>query len=331
MRVNTSRFVLSAALCGAALVLTLSPARAATVSVPLAGIFNAGVSGGGTATLNSASGNFKQWLGFFHANIAVTASKQTVGLTVATVPATNYSASGSSNLDYVSDVNLGGPTPNQVNSLSADLNGGSIINFDLTVGNIVINTSLGNFNLALTFDGQVDDLDFNGTGPSAPGAFYNVPGNYDAIINGKVNGTLVGVPLIGNVSLGTLYTLPTNTLVSVPGSLPGVVALADGSGGLGPYPATLLANYAFAFPGNLSFPIDLPFAVHQTATVPNGKSGFSKLDIDGIINATLTLTNPQYNLNGSVANGVIPEPSSFALAGLGGIGLALAAWKRRRK
>ncbi len=90
MRVSPTRVFLGVALFGAALVLGSAPTRAANINVPLSGIFNAGVSGGGTATLNSASGNFKQWLVFTHANIGVTAAKQTVGLTVAPVAAKNY-------------------------------------------------------------------------------------------------------------------------------------------------------------------------------------------------------------------------------------------------
>lgn len=329
MRVCPTRVLMSAALFAAALAFGSAPAQAAIVNVPLAGTFNAGLTGSGTATLNSASGTFKQWLVFTHANINVTASKQTVPITVSNVAATNYAASGNSNLDYVEDVNLGGPTPNQVNSLTADLNGNTAINADIQVGNININTSLGTFQLKLTFDGQLNDLDFISTGPSPPGAAYNVPGNYVAEIQGVVSGQLVNVPIIGTVNLGTLFTL-TPTLVPVAGSLPGLVSLADGSGGLGPYPATLLANYAVPPLPNLNVPLSLPFNVAINQTIKSGQSGFSVLNAAGQIDAVLTLVNPQYNLNGSVANAVIPEPSSVALASLGAIGLALAAWKRRR-
>jgi hypothetical protein len=61
------------AACAAALA---TQANAATINsnIPVAGTFNATLGGSGTASLTSASGNFKQWLAFFHANIKVTAA-----------------------------------------------------------------------------------------------------------------------------------------------------------------------------------------------------------------------------------------------------------------
>jgi hypothetical protein len=316
------------------MVVASAPAAASTVSVPLTGLFNSSVGGGGTADLNGASGTFKQWVGIgkfgSHTNLSVSASPQTVGVTVSPVAATNYSASGSSSLDIQPDVNFGGPSPLSVNSLSADLNGSSIINADITIGNLNISTSLGTFQLQLFFDGQINDLDFVSTGASGivPVDLYNSPGNYLAEIQGAVTGKLVNVPIIGSVNLGTLYTL-SPTVVPVAGSLPGIATLTDGSGGSGPYPATLLANLAASLP-TLNVPLELPFSVAINQSVPNGSSGFSVLNASGTIHANLQLGNPSYNLNGSAVSAVVPEPSTLALAGLGALGLGLAAWRRRR-
>lgn len=328
MRVRFVRVV--AVVIGAAMFFGSGNASASTVSVPLSGVFNASVGGGGTATLNSASGNFKQWLLFTHGNVSVSASPQTVPVTVSPVGATNYSASGNTSLDIQPDVNLGGPSPTEVNSLSADLNGSSIINADISIGNIAINTSLGTFQLQLFFNGQINDLDFvsNAAAGIVPVDVFNIPGQYLAEVQGVVTGKLVSVPIIGSVDLGTLYTL-NPSVVPIDGSLPGAASLLDASGGAGPYPATLLANLAASLP-TLNVPLTLPFSVAISQSVPNGQSGFSSLNASGTINANLQLGNPSYSLSGSVVNAVVPEPSSLALAGLGALGLGLAAWRRAR-
>ena len=157
------------------------PVSASTVSVPLTGLFNASVGGGGTADLDSASGTFKQWIGVgkfgSHTNIGVSASPQTVPVTVApaSAPRTIVHRAVPA-LDIQPDVNFGGPSPEQVNSLSVDLNGSSIINADISIGNLNINTSLGTFQLQLFFNGQINDLDFVSTGASGivPDDVYNI-------------------------------------------------------------------------------------------------------------------------------------------------------------
>lgn len=320
------RLFLSLLCCGAALV---SYANAGTVSatVPLAGNFTAGVSGGGSATLDGASGNFRQWLLFTHANIGVSASPQNVGLSVSNVPVTSYSASGSSDLTYD---NVAPTEPLNVDSLDVDLLGGASIPVGINVNPFGINTSLGNFNLQLTFSGQITNLVFVSDGPSdTPGALYDVPGKFVATMQGAVTGQLVGVPIIGNVGLGTLYTLPS-TEIEIEGSLPGAVLTTDLSGGSGPYPADMLATYLAALE-NIEAPIELPFNVAISQTVPNGQSGFSSLNASGVINATLNFNTVSYELNGIVTNGVVPEPHSFALAVSAVLGAVLLGMYRRKR
>ena len=135
-----------------------------------------------------------------------------------------------------------------------------------------------------------------------------------------VTGTLVGVPIIGNVGLGTLFTLAPQTL-SFASALPGFATLADLQGGLPPFPNDMLANFAAALPFTIPVPLNLPIAVNQTATIPNGQSGFSSLQINGNIAATLNLSNIGYNVSGTVPNVLVPEPGSLTLASLGVIGL----------
>ena len=307
-------------------------ANAATINsnIPVAGTFNASLGGSGTASLTSASGNFRQWLLFTHANIKVSASPQTVNLTIPTVNPGTMSASGNVDLDY-DDFTPG--TPQTVNQAALDLNGATNIPFNINVAPLVINTSLGNFNLQLAVTGTITDIDFvsNGSSPvlGGNGGSYNLPGDFQVTLNGAVTGTLVGVPIIGNVGLGTLFTLAPQTL-SFASALPGFATLADLQGGLPPFPNDMLANFAAALPFTIPVPLNLPIAVNQTATVPNGQSGFSSLQINGNIAATLNLSNIGYNVSGTVPNVLVPEPGSLTLASLGVIGLVGLARRRRK-
>jgi hypothetical protein len=185
------------------------PSNAALVSsnIGVGGTFNTTLTGGGTATLNSASGTLRQWLGFFHINIGISANTQTVGLSVPTVNPGTMSAGG--NVDMTYD-NFTPGTPSSINSVNVDLNGNTNIPITVNVAPIAIQIAgFANANVVLSVSGTITDVDFVSTGVSAvsggnPGTF-SVPGNFLASFQGNVTGTVTNLPLgLGNINLGTL-------------------------------------------------------------------------------------------------------------------------------
>lgn len=316
----------------AVLALTLTvmgaPVRAAIVTdnIGVGGTFNATLGGSGTATINSASGTFRQWVLFGHTNLSVSASAQTVGLTVPTVNPPTMAASGSIDMTYD---NVTPGTPSSINSASLDLNGNQNINFVINAQPLNINIGSVGAQLQLTVNGTITNIEFQSTGGSpvlgGNGGAYDVPGDFLITMQASVTGALVNVPLINTVNLGTIFNIPSSVL-SFAASLPGVVTTSDLDGGLPPFPNDMLAVYQAALSQGIQVPLDVPIAVSQTATIPNGQSGFSVLNINGSLNAVLDLSNIAYNLNGTVLQTLqpVPEPSSSFLvfAGLFGMGLA---------
>jgi len=331
----TTRSVALAAL----VVLAYATHASATVvnsNIPVSGPFSAKLTGSGNASITGASGQFWQWTLFTHTKLNVSAGAQSVPLTMNPVNATNMPASGTVNLDY-DDVTPG--TPINLNSFVGDLNGagGSNTNIPFTInaGNMTINVqNLGNFQLKLTINGTISDLTFASTGGylgiDNTGAFAN-PGDFTAVIGGSVTGQLVNVPLLGTINLGTLTTLaPTPTVFS--GGVAGVATLSDLQGGAPPFPNDMLANFAANLALAIPVPFSTPIAVNQpNNNVPNGSSGFKTLFINGAINANLSLSDIAYSLSGTVPQTLVPEPSSFALAGMAVLGMASVVYRRRKR
>jgi hypothetical protein len=319
---------------GATLALLPLAAGAASVtsSIPVAGNFTAGIGVSGNAQLHSASGTFKQWLLFTHANIGVSASPQTVGVGLTSSPNLNVNGGGTVGMTY-DDVTPG--TPLTINSMNVDINGAgganTPINFDLSVNNLNINTSLGTFQLQLSVDAAITDLVFGSTGASSViagnGGFYNVPGNLAATLNGIVTGRLVNVPILGTINLGTLFNI-VNAPLSFAIPLPGEVTTTDLEAPGNPLPHDMQAQFALSILGlSIPFPFATPVDVALSQSVPNGQSGFSVLNVDADLNATITLSNPNYIYTGNVANALVPEPGTALLLAFGLAGLAAA---RRR-
>lgn len=309
-------------------------ARAASVTstIPVVGNFQSAIGVTGNAQLHSASGTFKQWLLFTHANIGVSAGAQTVGVNLTSSPNLNVNGSGTVGMTYD---NVAPGTPQTINSVNIDINGAgganTPINFDLSVNNLNINTSLGTFQLQLTVDAAITDLVFNSSGATSVlggnGGGYVAPGTLGATLNGIVTGRLVNVPILGTLNLGTLFNIVNAPLAfAVP--LPGTATTSDLDIPSSPAPHDMQAVFALAVSGiSIPFPFSVPVDVALNQGVPNGQSGFSVLNVDADLNAIITLANPKYTYTGSAPNVLTPEPSVGLLVGLGLAGLCA---RRRR-
>jgi hypothetical protein len=347
---TTCRILLRAAL-GAAVpfVLAASAAQATPVDSTIllgpangagnAGTFSASVSLGSGSSLalgaSAISGNYKQHIVFVNTNIGFSAQNQTASLSLSpsSVSISTSNSSGSADLSY-DDVTPG--TPQTLNAFSANLSDGASAGLTINSTGISMSTSVGTFTLTPTFTGSLSGVSFTSSASAdASSDAAIIPGTFSVILNGSVTGSLN--VLGANLSVGTLFTLPTNTVVSFAGDLPSGVALSDTGVPFGNNPTnfqknTLLADFA-ANLGSLQIPFQFvaPLATSENFSVGSSSSGVTSIKIQNTtLTANIMLSNLAFNLSGTVPNVLAPEPSSMVLGTFAVVGLVGFALKRRK-
>ena len=200
-----------------------------------------------------------------------------------------------------------------------------------------MSTSLGTFNLTPQFNGTLSNLTFTSSGPAdaTPGSAL-IFGTYSAFINGSVTASL-SVAGLFNIGLGTIYTFPTNTVVSFSGEIPSFVNLSDTGHPFGANPTQAQRNNMAvdfnASLGNMVIPFSFmaPLTTSENFSVAGNASGVTSINIQNTnLVANLNLSGVAFEMNGTVPNALIPEPSTLVLGGIGLFGLVGLAVKRRK-
>jgi hypothetical protein len=282
---------------------------------------------------SAISGNYKQHVVFVNTNIGFSAQNQNANLSLSptSIGISTNNNQGVANLDY-DDFSPGSPL--LLNSFSSVLSDGVVTNMTINSSGISMSTSIGTFTLTPTFSGSIKNISFTSTGGAdVSGGGGVINGNYSVTLNGSVTGSLsvLGIP----ISVGTLYTLPTDTVVTFAGVLPIGVALSDtgvpfGNGETTVNKNTMLAAFGANLTGlTLPFQFVAPLSTNTTFSVGSSSSGVTSIKIQNTtLVANLNLSNISFNESGKVPNALVPEPNTLALASLAFVGLLTMTSKR---
>lgn len=142
-------------------------------------------------------------------------------------------------------------------------------------------------------------------------------------VTGRYNGSIdAGLGLASSTSRGgTSSTSGTQTNVNFTSPIYSVFGTGSGS-----------FTLRFTFSTSASSPQNAAGGDEQAARFGSSGplGGASADDYPGPSGASRTQSNDGHFVNLKLTVNVVPEPSTFAMAGIGAVGLALAAWRRRR-
>ncbi len=186
-----------------------------------------------------------------------------------------------------------------------------------------VDTDVGDYDMGLTIRANLNEFSFAqdpGSTPMNSTGFF-APGIISSGISADVDARIKDIVFGSDLSIGNIASFDETVLNDFGLPASSTTLTPQGAFPNGPFPQDLLAKL------DLNFPIDLEFDFNQTGTAVRSDSG-AVYSIPYTIQGTLVLSNLAYSLEDTLVGAIVPEPTTFLLAGLGISGMW--AYRRRR-